>query len=963
MSRFYLTTAIDYVNSRPHLGTAYEKITADVIARYKRLCGDADALPDGQRRALAERLSAARDDLGLDPLAYCDQMESEFRDTWARLDVSFDDFIRTSEPRHRAGVAKMVEQIAAAGDIYEGVYEGYYCVGCEAFKPEKDLVDGLCPIHRNAARVDSREELLLPPLEVPAAAARSPAPAPGVCRAGDPTQRDPATARERAGRHLDQPGRAGWGIPLPHDPGSVVYVWFDALINYISAVGYGTDDVEFGRWWPANLHVIGKDITRFHCVVWPAMLMSAGLALPGQVFGHGFVHFKGQKLSKSRGTAVDPLEAAQYFGADPLRLYLVKEIAYGQDGDFSRERFEERYNVDLANNLGNLVNRVAVMVDRYRAGHVKPAPSGGALPAVAEQATRRYREAMDTYALHLAGAAVFDLVDAANEFIAETAPWTLARSPDTAGQLDQVLGDIVEAVRIAALLLLPIMPRAAAEILRRMGEDRPAADLRLDPDARWSTGRERTVTKAEPMWPRAEEKPGLAGPSTAADEREPEARRSDKEKQTMTSEPAGKTPAPIPATGDAPPAAAAPAQPVAAPAVAPLAATDDRVSIDEFMKIELRVAKVLAAERVPKSKKLVRMQIDVGSEERTIVAGIAEAYPAEALVGRTIVVVANLKPAKLMGIESNGMVLAASPEGGLPVLVSLEQPLPPGSLASDSQRPVIDSHCHLADEAFAPDLDQVVARAREAGLSAALCILAMDEPEEMARAPRVASAWPSVRFAIGVHPHQAGRFTQPVPETIARVRQALEQTPAISGVGEIGLDYHYDLSPRDLQRAIFGAQLALAGEMHLPVVVHTREAEADTVALFEHASAAGVSGVLHCFTGTNRIGPLGGRPRALHLVCRHRHVPERDRAARGCERSPARPPARRNRLPVSFPRPSSREAERAGARRRGGAGRRAVEGRVGGRVGRNGDREFPDALPCWILNRAARNRTALTPQR
>ncbi len=655
MPRFFLTTAIDYVNSRPHLGTAYEKITADVIARYKRLTGTRTHFLMGNDEHSQNVYRRARE-LGLEPLAYCDQMEREFRDVWGRLEVSFDDFVRTSEPRHRAGVTKMVERIAAAGDLYEGFYEGYYCVGCEAFKPEKDLVDGLCPIHQTPPewireknhffRLSRYQGPLLAHYEA------------------HPEFIEPEIRRNEIVRLVEgglddiSISRAGqhWGIPLPDDPSSVVYVWFDALINSISAVGYGTDGALFEQWWPANLHVIGKDITRFHCVVWPAMLMSAGLALPSQVFGHGFVHFKGQKLSKSLGTAVDPLEAAQRFGPDPLRLYLVKEIPYGQDGDFSWERFEERYNVDLANNLGNLVNRVAVMADKYRNGHVNAAGgAGGRLPTFAVEVSRRYREAMERYALHLGAAAAFDLIDATNEFIAESAPWTLARRADDGARLDAVLAEIVEAIRIATVLLLPIMPRSAAEILERIGERRAPGELVLDRDTAWSTGQDRVVKKAEPMWPRIE------APDTSA-----------KEIPTMTPEPTG------PASEPTPTPAATPAPVPAAPAHAQ-APADDRLSIEDFMKIDLRVAKVLAAERVPKSKKLVKMQIDLGAEERTIVAGIAEAYTPDSLVGRTIVVVTNLKPAKLMGIESNGMVLAASPEGGVPVLVGLDQPLLPGT--------------------------------------------------------------------------------------------------------------------------------------------------------------------------------------------------------------------------------------------------------------------------------------------
>jgi methionyl-tRNA synthetase len=666
MSSFFLTTAIDYVNSRPHLGTAYEKITADVIARFRRLTGTPTRFLMGNDEHSQNVYRRARE-LGLEPLAYCDQMEREFRDVWGRLDVSFDDFIRTSEPRHRAGVTRMVERIAAAGDLYGGFYEGYYCVSCEAFKPEKDLVDGVCAVHgtppewirekNHFFRLSKYREPLLRHL------------------GEHPEFVEPEIRRNEILRLLEgglddiSISRAGqsWGIPLLHDPSSVVYVWFDALINYISAVGYGADDALFERWWPADLHVIGKDITRFHCVVWPAMLMSAGLALPRQIFGHGFVQFKGQKLSKSLGTAVDPLQAAQRFGPDPLRLYLVKEIPYGQDGDFSWERFEERYNVDLANNLGNLVNRVAVMVDKYRRGRVAAASdSGGPLPSIAEQVTRRYRDAMEHYSLHLAAGALFDLVDATNEYIASTEPWTLARSPQGNERLDQVLAETVEALRIAGILLLPIMPRSAAEILARMGERRSPAGLRFDADTRWTTSRERDVTKAEPLWPRVEAAPTVSQvppfvPAGAVGE-----------EKTMMSEPGEQPPVP-----PSPQPAAQP--PATTPVAASPAAEDERISIDGFMKIDLRVARVLAADRVQKSKKLVKMQIDIGTEERTIVAGIAEAYTPESLVGRTIVVVTNLKPAKLMGIESNGMVLAASPDAGLPVLVGLDQPLPPGT--------------------------------------------------------------------------------------------------------------------------------------------------------------------------------------------------------------------------------------------------------------------------------------------
>jgi len=655
MPRFYLTTAIDYVNNRPHLGTAYEKIAADVIARYRRLAGDDVRFVMGNDEHSQNVFKRAKD-TGMEPLAYCDRMADEFRTVWARLNISFDDFIRTTEPRHKAAVQAMVQRAFDSGDIYEGVYEGWYCVSCEEFKPEKSLIDGQCPVHRTKPDWISERNYFFRLSKYRDALLEHYASSPAFV--APDSRRNEMLRLIEGGLEDISVSRAGqaWGIPLPFSPGSVVYVWYDALINYAAAVGYGTSDALFDQWWhqtgEANrqvVHLVGKDITRFHCVVWPAMLMSAGLPLPTQVFGHGWVLFKGEKMSKSLGTVVDPLDAVEKFGPDPLRLFLTKEIVFGNDGDFSWDRFEEKYNADLANNLGNLVSRVTAMADRYRKGHLRATPVAAELAESARDTASRWAAAFDELALDVACAAVFQFVDRINEYIATEAPWKLAKDGNE-DALDAVLWNASEALRIAAVMLWPVMPAASEEIRRRVGDAAAGAHPVWTQDGQWRESGERFVVTGPALWPRLEPK------------------------ETVVSEET--TPTPPPA---APPSSGVPAP---EPAPAPPASQwplESRISIEDFMKIDLRVAKVLTAERVPNSKKLVKLTIDLGSEQRTLVAGIAEAYEAEALVGKTVAIVANLKPAKLMGIESNGMILAASPEGGKPMLVAFEQTPAPGT--------------------------------------------------------------------------------------------------------------------------------------------------------------------------------------------------------------------------------------------------------------------------------------------
>jgi methionyl-tRNA synthetase len=505
MSRFYITTAIDYVNSRPHIGTAYEKIAADAIARYKRLAGfDTRFLMGNDEHSI--NVERAAREKGLEPLAYCDEMERVFRDVWQRLDISYDDFIRTSQPRHLRSVQALFQRIAASGDIYKGKYEGHYCVGCERFYPEKDLVDGTCPTHKTAPQWVTEENYFFrlskyqkPLLDHLRANPRFLIPAiryNEILNVIEGGLEDISVSRSSG----------TWGIPLPSDPGHTVYVWFDALINYISGVGFPDEAGDFARYWPADLHVIGKDITRFHCVIWPAMLLSAGIALPRCVLGHGWVHFQGEKLSKSLGNIVDPLDIADRWGADALRYYLLKEVPLFRDGDFTWDLFIERYNADLANDWGNLFTRTVSMVHRYREGKLADAAPIEGLGDLLVGAIRDYRAAMDGYALEGGIEAAWTIIRRANRLVEEKAPWNLAKDPSRAAELDALLASLVRALAHTALLLHPIMP-AKAKLVWETLRLAPALDrARLPADGALlpATPAGVAIGPSAPLFPRIE---------------------------------------------------------------------------------------------------------------------------------------------------------------------------------------------------------------------------------------------------------------------------------------------------------------------------------------------------------------------------------------------------------------------------------------------------------------------------
>ncbi len=475
MGKFYITTAIDYVNSTPHVGTSYEKILADAMARWRRLLGDdVFFLMGNDEHSQNVANEAARQ--GLPPEEYCDRMEEKFRRTWAKLGISFDRFIRTTEPAHHRACQEVFCRIRQRGDILKAMYKGLYCIGCEARKTDSELQNGRCPNHPETPLQHIEEENHFFLLSRYAAQLRDLLRRPGFV---EPSFR----ANEMLGV-IDQGledvsisrRSIKWGIPIPDDPDQVMYVWFDALINYITGAGFPGDQGTFSRLWPADCHVIGKDISRFHTLIWPAMLMSAGIDPPRKVAVHGFVYVrKGAeryKMSKSLGTVIDPVDVADRFGADALRLYLLREVAFGQDGDFTWDKFIERCNSDLANDLGNLLNRIVSMTDRYLGGVFEskgaPMPQDSALREKALGLADRVAPLMDHWEFHSALAEIWDAIRAANHYLESTAPWTLykqGRREETAG----VLLRSAEALRAAAVLLWPVIPDSSRRILEQIG--------------------------------------------------------------------------------------------------------------------------------------------------------------------------------------------------------------------------------------------------------------------------------------------------------------------------------------------------------------------------------------------------------------------------------------------------------------------------------------------------------------
>ncbi len=662
--KFYITTPIYYVNARPHIGHAYTTLACDTIARRQRMLG-ADTFFLTGTDEHGQKIERAAQAAGKTPQQYADEISAEFRKLWKRMGISNDDFIRTTEDRHKKRVQELFRKIRDNGFIYKGTYTGQYCVSDELY------VDGAqpgdpCPtceritetVHEEnyffklSAFQDKLLELYKNPEFIRPEARRNEVIA--FVRSG---LRDLSISRSTF----------SWGIPVPDDPKHVIYVWLDALANYITAIGYGSKHAgaqeAFKKFWPADVQMIGKEIVRFHCVYWPAFLMAAGLAMPKTIVAHGWLLFEESKMSKSRGNIVRTETILDVLGADALRYFLLREVVFGQDGSFSFDALVQRYNSDLANGIGNLASRTLTMINRYFKGEV-PYPSGAAsrtagddaIATTARKTISEFGTFFDQFQFSRALETAWGLVAAVDKYIVENEPWALGEKQDeeSRARLATVLYTSAEALRIATALAHPVIPEATTKIWTQMGlGDIQKVDLNSLTWGQLQLGTK--LGEISPVFPRADK---------SAIER----MQNMEEQQRDTG-----------ATEAKPEAAAAPASvapAVQAPAVPAEAA---KISIDDFSKIELRVGVVRVAERVPKADKLLRLEIDIGTEVRQVLAGIAEAYAPETLVGRKVVIVANLAPRKLRGMESNGMIVAASLEGGKPVLAGFLEDVPVGA--------------------------------------------------------------------------------------------------------------------------------------------------------------------------------------------------------------------------------------------------------------------------------------------
>jgi methionyl-tRNA synthetase len=672
-NKFYITTPIYYVNARPHIGHTYTTLACDAIARRKRMLGlDTYFLTGTDEHG--QKIQRAAEAAGKTPQQFTDEVSAEFRGLWDRMGITYDDYIRTTSDRHKKGVQDLWRRIRDNGYIYKGSYTGQYCVFDEMYV---EVGPGEpCPECGRPTETIQEENYFFKLSAFAEQLLDLYTRQPDFIR--PETRRNEVIAFVRSGLRDLSVSRStfSWGVPVPDDPKHVVYVWLDALTNYITALGYGSSDTsKFERYWPADVHMVGKEIVRFHCVYWPAFLMAAKLPLPKSIVAHGWLLFEESKMSKSRGNIVRSETILDVLGADALRYFLLREVVFGSDGSFSFDALVQRYNSDLANGLGNLASRTLAMITRYFKGEV-PYPSHKAahtkeedlVAALAKHTISEFHELFQQYQFSRALELAWALVAAVDKYIVENEPWALAEKQDESSRarLATVLYTSAEALRIVTALAHPVIPDATAKIWMQLGlGDMKKVNLA---ELRWGQLPLGTkLGKVEPVFPRADksaiermqkmEEQQRGSIETPATEAQPAANAAAAQGASQGSAPLNK---PVP------------------PAV-PAVSADGKITIDDFAKVELRVAQVKVAEKVKGADKLLRLEVDLGHETRQILAGIAEAYAPETLIGRKIVIVANLAPRKMRGLESNGMLLAASLEGGKPVLAGFLEDVPLGA--------------------------------------------------------------------------------------------------------------------------------------------------------------------------------------------------------------------------------------------------------------------------------------------
>ena len=615
-NKFYITTAIAYTSSKPHIGNAYDIVLADMIARYKRMMGYDVYFMTGSDEH-GQKIEEKAKDAGVTPKEFVDDISSQIKSVWDSLNTTYDKFIRTTDDYHEKVIQKIFKKLYEQDDIYKGTYEGKYCVPCESFFTNSQLVDGKCPDCGREV-IDAKEEAYF--LRLSKYQDRL-----VKYYEENPDFIQPQSRKNEMINNFIKPGLSDlcvsrstfkWGIPVDFDNKHVVYVWIDALSNYITGVGYDPDGSSdtFNKLWPADLHVIGKDIIRFHTIYWPIILMALDLPLPKKVLGHPWVLVGEDKMSKSKGNVIYADELAEYFSSDAVRYYLLSEIPFAQDGTITYESFINKFNTDLANTIGNLVNRTIAMTNKYFDGKVSKSTTVSELDAqlldTLKQSVEKYIASMDSYHNADACNAVIDIAKRCNKYIDETAPWILAKQEDTKDRLSQVLYNLLECIRIISVMFTPVIPNSTKTISQFLGTD--------NNNLNFGAVKDYTVGEAKPLFARLDTEKVLKDI----------AERQSQKINTQNS--------------------------------CDNIITTNQISIEDFAKIELRVAEIIDCESIPKAKKLLKLTLDDGScNQRIVASGIAKWYTPEELIGKKIIVVSNLKPAILCGVESNGMILAA----------------------------------------------------------------------------------------------------------------------------------------------------------------------------------------------------------------------------------------------------------------------------------------------------------------